>query len=150
MEVISEGINKSKVVIVYDVENLLNAALLNYAIGKAQKLNNGILNAILLTDLKKIPPKRIWNRIIKRKGINCMSVERGDEKNALDTALRRSALEFSNQDIVGFIVISRDKDFAKLTIELMEKGNKTWVIGDNETSQKLKNSCEKFLVYPYL
>nr|HPO50104.1 NYN domain-containing protein [Spirochaetota bacterium] len=66
-------------------------------------------------------------------------------KNSTDSAMIIDAMDilYSN-NVDGFIIVSSDSDYTKLSVRLRESGKIVVGIGEKKTPQSLINSCNEF------
>ncbi|MFA6849366.1 MAG: NYN domain-containing protein [Selenomonadaceae bacterium] len=145
----TDRVKKDTVVaILYDIENA-PFEMLDYVLGKARKYLPGKI--VAASDWKKRPSQKRWNRLMHRDGVTFLQIDRKvNGKNSLDYALFDAAVMFKNEGVKKFFIITTDSDFAKISDAIKADDNRVNVVGvgTKQASQKLRNACNEFLVYP--
>ena len=88
-----------------------------------------------------------WEEVLKRLAIKAeQQFDYVAGKNATDMALTIDAINLLHQDIYdAFAIVSSDSDFTPLAINLHESGVFVIGVGNKQTPESFRNSCDEFV-----
>ena len=135
---------KKNTALFIDGENI-SCKKVNAIMNAAKK--QGIIFSVRVYGLQKDNSTRGWSDKAREYGIADIRLSGGPEKNKVDRKIqkdvKREISQHKNVDIV--CVATSDKDYAVTIHELRERGKRVVVIGEDKTSDKLRNACSKFI-----
>lgn len=135
---------KKNTALFIDGENI-SSKKVNAIMNAAKK--QGIIFSVRVYGLQKDNRTRGWSDKAREYGIADIRLSGGPEKNKIDRKIqkdvKREIARNKNVDIV--CVATSDKDYTDTITKLREQGKRVVVIGEDKTSDKLRNACSKFI-----